>query len=60
MGPVRSPRFKPSTGRLVVRWVTTSESLLSYVFDPLLLVYYEREAGLRTCSVVSFGSIRLV
>ena len=32
-GPVRSPVLKPSTGRLVVRWVTTSGYLLLYVFD---------------------------
>ena len=30
--PVRSALFKLVTGRLVVRWVTTSESLLLYVF----------------------------
>ncbi|KAF1992744.1 hypothetical protein P154DRAFT_452103, partial [Amniculicola lignicola CBS 123094] len=30
--PVRSPIFKPVTGGLVVRWVTTSEYPLLYVF----------------------------
>ena len=31
--PVRSALFKQRTGGLVVRWVTTSEYLLLYVFD---------------------------
>ncbi|KAF2633866.1 hypothetical protein BU25DRAFT_329054, partial [Macroventuria anomochaeta] len=30
--PVRSALFKQRTGRSVVRWVTTSEYLLLYVF----------------------------
>ena len=30
--PVRSPLDKPATARLVVGWVTTSESLVLYVF----------------------------
>ncbi|RAH85144.1 hypothetical protein BO86DRAFT_305825, partial [Aspergillus japonicus CBS 114.51] len=30
--PVRSAVLKPHAGRLVVGWVTTSESLLLYVF----------------------------
>ena len=30
--PVRSAVLKPHAGKLVVRWVTTSESLLLYVF----------------------------
>jgi hypothetical protein len=30
--PVRSAIFKHDTGRLVVKWVTISESLLLYVF----------------------------
>ena len=30
--PVRSAIHKPQIGRLVVGWVTTSESLLLYVF----------------------------
>ena len=29
--PVRSPLDKPATARLVVGWVTTSESLVLYV-----------------------------
>ncbi|KAF2129638.1 hypothetical protein P153DRAFT_290957 [Dothidotthia symphoricarpi CBS 119687] len=35
--PVRSALFKQRTGGLVVRWVTTSESPLLYVFVILLL-----------------------
>ena len=31
--PVRSAVLKQGTGGLVVRWVTTSESPLLYVFD---------------------------
>jgi hypothetical protein len=31
--PVRSALFKQRTGGLVVRWVTTGESPLLYVFD---------------------------
>ena len=34
--PVRSALFKQDTGGLVVRWVTTSESPLLYVFVFLL------------------------
>jgi hypothetical protein len=34
--PVRSALFKQRTGGLVVRWVTTSEYPLLYVFDFLL------------------------
>ena len=33
--PVRSALFKQDTGGLVVRWVTTSESPLLYVFVSL-------------------------
>ena len=33
--PVRSAIYKQCTGGLVVRWVTTSESPLLYVFDYL-------------------------
>jgi hypothetical protein len=33
--PVRSALFKQDTGGLVVRWVTTSESPLLYVFGLL-------------------------
>ncbi|PYI00221.1 hypothetical protein BO78DRAFT_330600, partial [Aspergillus sclerotiicarbonarius CBS 121057] len=36
--PVRSAVPKPHAGRLVVGWVTTSESLLLYVF--LLLFFF--------------------
>ncbi|EMD91732.1 hypothetical protein COCHEDRAFT_1176016 [Bipolaris maydis C5] len=32
LDPVRSPHVKSSTGGLVVRWVTTGESPLLYVF----------------------------
>jgi hypothetical protein len=34
--PVRSALLKQRTGGLVVRWVTTSEYLLLYVFCPRL------------------------
>ncbi|KAF1936130.1 hypothetical protein EJ02DRAFT_359861, partial [Clathrospora elynae] len=46
--PVRSAVLKQCTGGLVVRWVTTSESPLLYVFALLLCftaplsIYYER------------------
>ncbi|KAH7359498.1 hypothetical protein BKA66DRAFT_427261, partial [Pyrenochaeta sp. MPI-SDFR-AT-0127] len=33
--PVRSAVLKQDTGGLVVRWVTTGESPLLYVFSPL-------------------------
>ncbi|KAF2627489.1 hypothetical protein BU25DRAFT_410643, partial [Macroventuria anomochaeta] len=36
--PVRSALFKQRTGGLVVRWVTTSEYPLLYVFAFLLLI----------------------
>ncbi|KAF1849852.1 uncharacterized protein K460DRAFT_4777 [Cucurbitaria berberidis CBS 394.84] len=36
--PVRSAVLKQDTGGLVVRWVTTSESPLLYVFFALLFV----------------------
>jgi hypothetical protein len=35
--PVRSALFKQDTGGLVVRWVTTSESPLLYVFISLFV-----------------------
>ena len=35
--PVRSALFKQRTGGLVVRWVTTSEYPLLYVFAILML-----------------------
>ncbi|KAH5440790.1 hypothetical protein HBI32_012040 [Parastagonospora nodorum] len=39
--PVRSAIFKQRTGGLVVRWVTTGESPLLYVFD-LFLLFHSR------------------
>ena len=45
--PVRSAIFKQDTGGLVVRWVTTSESPLLYVFDFCL--------ELRMCDVDGMG-----
>jgi hypothetical protein len=36
--PVRSALFKQRTGGLVVRWVTTGESPLLYVFDFFFLL----------------------
>jgi hypothetical protein len=39
--PVRSALFKQRTGGLVVRWVTTSEYLLLYVF----LYFFESGRG---------------
>jgi hypothetical protein len=38
MDPVCSPIFKHERGRLVLRWVTTGESLLLYVFVFLLIM----------------------
>src|SRR5438034_11585061 len=38
--PVRSDVLKPHAGRLVVGWVTTSESRLLYVFGHLFLVTF--------------------
>jgi hypothetical protein len=37
--PVRSALFKQDTGGLVVRWVTTSESPLLYVFAVAYLAF---------------------
>jgi hypothetical protein len=37
--PVRSALFKQDTGGLVVRWVTTSESPLLYVFGSRGLLF---------------------
>ena len=37
--PVRSAIHKPQIGRSVVGWVTTSESLLLYVFEVLSLIF---------------------
>ncbi|PYI31606.1 hypothetical protein BP00DRAFT_343555, partial [Aspergillus indologenus CBS 114.80] len=39
--PVRSAVLKPHAGRLVVGWVTTSESLLLYVFCFIYWLYLE-------------------
>ncbi|PYI00102.1 hypothetical protein BO71DRAFT_454952, partial [Aspergillus ellipticus CBS 707.79] len=39
--PVRSAVLKPHAGRLVVGWVTTSESLLLYVFVFFFLLAYK-------------------
>ncbi|ENI01333.1 hypothetical protein COCC4DRAFT_204018, partial [Bipolaris maydis ATCC 48331] len=41
--PVRSFIFKLDTGGLVVRWVTTGESPLSYVFA--IFFFLHRSAG---------------
>ncbi|PYH78355.1 hypothetical protein BO82DRAFT_421978, partial [Aspergillus uvarum CBS 121591] len=38
--PVRSAVLKPHAGRLVVGWVTTSESLLLYVFCDFRVLQY--------------------
>ncbi|PVI05436.1 hypothetical protein DM02DRAFT_516735, partial [Periconia macrospinosa] len=46
--PVRSAVLKHGTGGLVVRWVTTSEYLLLYVFD-FLLFFFSVHIFLRTC-----------
>ena len=37
--PVRSAVLKPHAGRLVVGWVTTSESLLLYVFVLFFILF---------------------
>ncbi|RAK71074.1 hypothetical protein BO72DRAFT_504582 [Aspergillus fijiensis CBS 313.89] len=39
--PVRSAVLKPHAGRLVVGWVTTSESLLLYVFGMFLVFLFK-------------------
>ena len=39
--PVRSAVLKPHAGRLVVGWVTTSESLLLYVFVSIFCFLFE-------------------
>ena len=49
--PVRSALFKQRTGGLVVRWVTTSEYPLLYVFDfSFCLLTYDmpRPSGMQT------------
>jgi hypothetical protein len=45
--PVRSALFKQRTGGLVVRWVTTGESPLLYVFCLYIYIYLI----LRVCDV---------
>jgi hypothetical protein len=47
--PVRSALFKQRTGGLVVRWVTTSESPLLYVFAFFFL------ASLPLCEISASG-----
>ena len=42
--PFCSPHVKPSTGELVVRWVTTGESSLLYVFDFALSPFFAKIA----------------
>ncbi|EMD62637.1 hypothetical protein COCSADRAFT_222761 [Bipolaris sorokiniana ND90Pr] len=49
--PVRSSLVKQLTGGLVVRWVTTSESPLSYVFGVL---YF-----LQTCGVFGLWGLHV-
>ncbi|KAJ5122773.1 hypothetical protein N7526_009710 [Penicillium atrosanguineum] len=45
--PVRSAVLKPHAGRLVVGWVTTSESLLLYVFGGFEVFFlFVRESSL--------------
>ncbi len=39
--PVRSAVLKQDTGGLVVRWVTTSESPLLYVFCSILHLFFD-------------------
>jgi hypothetical protein len=43
--PVRSALFKQRTGGLVVRWVTTSEYPLLYVFDSFFAVSNDSSAS---------------
>lgn len=50
--PVRSAIHKPQIGRLVVGWVTTSESLLLYVLRRAFAF-----AGVRFCSPPTFPSL---
>ncbi|KAH0359162.1 hypothetical protein KCU65_g10098, partial [Aureobasidium melanogenum] len=47
--PVRSAIHKQLNGRLVLRWVTTWESLLLYVLHPLFATRLRRQAELPTC-----------
>ncbi|KAH8731886.1 hypothetical protein GQ44DRAFT_670521, partial [Phaeosphaeriaceae sp. PMI808] len=43
--PVRSASFKQRTGGLVVRWVTTGEFPLLYVFLPLIRILQNHFTG---------------
>jgi hypothetical protein len=52
--PVRSALFKQDTGGLVVRWVTTSESPLLYVFELFALTY----VALESIYLTSFATTR--
>lgn len=65
--PVRSAIYKQCTGGLVVRWVTTSESPLLYVFDllpykrsVLIVAYASIFAPFRGSWVAGLLTIRLV
>ena len=49
--PVRSASHKPQIGGLVVGWVTTSESLLLYVYIRSFLVF-QNSAGVK--SIISY------
>jgi hypothetical protein len=50
--PVRSAVLKHCTGGLVVRWVTTSESPLLYVFTKFL-IWYVTELRFGSCEMFS-------
>jgi hypothetical protein len=55
--PVRSAVLKHCTGGLVVRWVTTSESPLLYVFVFLLLVRSTSYASYPFFLLMKYSSI---
>jgi hypothetical protein len=64
MLPVRSAIFKQNTGGLVVRWVTTGEYPLLYVFaflhiDALLTVAERSSQDIRRKAFTFFASINL-
>ncbi|KAK3385274.1 hypothetical protein B0H63DRAFT_472641 [Podospora didyma] len=50
--PVRSPIDKPVTARLVVGWVTTSESLVLYVIPPPFCFFWNKHKNGWWCLVV--------
>jgi hypothetical protein len=50
--PVRSALFKQRTGGLVVRWVTTGESPLLYVFGVLFFAAPISAVEQRLCSIL--------